>query len=421
MPRYRYQTVDAHSKPISGQVEAAGIEEARETLLADGIEVARDEIVEISDRVEGRGGEPLSAPEAAQFVGEVAELTRSQMPLGPGLRALADDLHGGWATRLMHYLAGGIAGAIAEDRGGCRLSGLFHELSLRTDEGVALETAVGEMEGRFPRHVRGLILAGSRSGRLGEVLGEYAALQRERSDLSWRIVASLAYPLFLLASLLLLFMLCGFYIVTPMSGVFADFDADLPAMTVFFIATTTNGTNILTVLMAIMGPLFLAWLVLPRPRWATCWIYSVPFVGAVWKWQSLAEFSRLMGLLLSQDVPLPEALRLTGEGMRSPLLEAACLESAVRIEAGDAFIDCIAREKEFPPTLGPFVDMGNQLSRPSEGFEAAAEVFKRRISVDAALWEVVIPPMMLVLIGAFVAFMVISLLLPMLSLITSLS
>ena len=423
MPRFRYQSVDAEGKPISGEVEASRIDEALETLAAGGIYVERGALLEIAEEVGGQagGGRPLTTGEAARFVGDVSELTRSQMPLGPGLRAMADELHGGWTSRLMHCLGCGIGGVIADDLRGHRLSRLFRQLSRQTDEGVSLETAVSEMGDRFPRHVRGLILAGNRSGRLAEVLAEYAALQRERSDVSWRIAVSMAYPLLMFSMLVPLFMLCGLYVAPPMASLFEDFGADLPAITVLFLATSIGGTRALTVLLMILVPLLLLWLVLPRPRWATRCLYSIPFVGAVWKWQGLVEFSRLMGLLLAQDVPLPEALRLAGDGVRSPALEEACLKSAAQVEAGEAFIDCIERQKAFPPTLRPFVDAGNQLSRPSEGFEAAAEVFQKRISVDAALWEIVIPPLMLVLIGGFVGFMVVSLCLPLISLITNLS
>ena len=399
MPKYRYQTFDTDGRPISGELEAARIEEALEELQANGLHPKRDEIEEMADAPieSGDGDRPLSTAEAAQFAGNLAELTQAQLPLGPGLRAMADELR----SR--------------------PLSGLFRRLSRQTDEGVPLETAVSDIGHEFPGHIRGLILAGTRSGRLAEVLAEFSALERERSDLSWRIGMSMAYPLLMAAALLVMFIFCGLFIVPPMASVFESFETDLPAMTVFFIATSIGGTRVLIIMLAILAPLLLLWLVMHRQRWAVRCLYRAPFLGSIWRWQGLVEFSRLMGLLLDQDVPLPEALRLTSDGMRSPALQAACLESAVLIEAGNTFSDCVRRQQAFPPSLKPFVDFGSQSSRLSDGFEAAAEAFQRRISVDARLWEIVIPAMMLVFVGGFVGFMVISLFLPLISLITTLS
>ena len=423
MPRYRYQTVDAHGRPISGELEAARIEEAIEELGANGLHPQRHEIEEIAGApIETSGGDrPLSTGEAAQFAGNLAELTRAQLPLGPGLRAMADELRGDWSSRLKRYLAWGVAGVVVEDVRGRRLSSLFGKLSRLTDEGIPLETAISNMGDRFPGHVRGLILAGTRSGRLAEVLGEFAALQRERSDLSWRIAVSMAYPLLMVSALVVLFIFCGIFIVPQFVEIFTSFEVDLPAMTQLFIATSLRGTRVLLVVLAILLPLVFFWFVLPRPLWAERCLYRVPFLGSVWRWQGLVEFSRLMGLLLDQDVPLPEALRLTSDGMQSPILKVACLESAVQVEAGTTFLDCVKMQRAFPPSLTPFVDFGSQSSRLSDGFEAAAEAFQRRINVDAGLWEIVIPPIMLVLVGGFAGSMVISLFMPLISLITSLS
>ena len=396
MPKYRYQTVDADGRPISGEVEAARIEDALEELQSQGLQAGRDEIEEVVEApIEPSDGHrPLSTGEAAQFAANLAELTKTQLPLGPGLRAMAGEL----PAR--------------------RLSELFRRLARQADEGVPLETAIGSIGHQFPSHVRGLILAGTRSGRLAEVLGEFAALQRERSDLSWRIGISMAYPLLMVLGLTLLFIFCGIVIVPQFVEVFEDFETDLPMMTQSFIAMSQGGSRLLLVILAMAMPALFCWAVLPRPPWAEQYLFRVPFLGPVWRWQGLVEFSRLMGMLLAQDVPLPEALRLTGDGMRAADLKAACLESAVRIEAGTPFADCVKRQRAFPPSLEPFVDFGSQSSRPADGFEAAAEAFQSRIDVDAGLWEIVIPPMMLVLVGGFVGFMVISLFLPLLSLIT---
>ena len=420
MPRYRYQTVDAHGRPISGELQAARIEEALQELRANGLQLTQHEIEEIAAAPSepGGGDRPLSTAEAAQFAGNLAELTEAQLPLGPGLRAMADELRGDWYSRLMGHLA---LGFVLQDFRGRRLSNLFRKLSRQTDEGVPLETAVNDLGDRFPGHVRGLILAGTRSGRLAEVLGEFAALQRERSDLSWRIGMSMVYPLLLISALVAMVIFCGLLIVPPMATIMEDFETDMPPMTVFFIATSTSGARTLIVLVLLLVPLLLLWLVLPRPRWAVRWIYALPFLGAIWKWQALVEFSRLMGLLLDQDVPMPEALRLTSDGIRSPALQTACLKSAARIEAGDTLADCIDRHPAFPATLKPFLDFGSQSARPAEAFEAAAEVFKRRIGVNATLWEIIIPPLMLVLIGGFVGSMVVALFMPMIGMFSTLS
>jgi type II secretory pathway component PulF len=399
MPRFRYQTVDANDRPISGELEAARIEDALQVLQASGLHPEPHELEEIADDpIEpATGDRPLSTREATQFAGNLAELTQAELPLGPGLRAMADEVPGR------------------------RLSALFRRLAAQADAGIPLKTAIDEIAHQLPGHIRGLILAGTRSGRLAEILGEYAALEQERSDLSWRIRISLAYPLILVVALAVLFIFSGIFIVPPMEAVFTDFGTDMPGITVFFIHTSKNLTPVLIVFLTVLAAFLLPWLVIPRPRWITRCLYSAPFLGTVWKWQALVEFSRLMSLLIAEDVPMADALRLTSDGIQSPGLRAACLKSAARIEAGDTFSDCVDRQRAFPATLGPFVEFGNQSSRPAQGFAAAAEAFQRRIRVVARLWENIIPPVMLVLVGGFVGTMIIAMFMPLVGITMTLS
>ena len=83
--------------------------------------------------------------------------------------------------------------------------------------------------------------------------------------------------------------------------------------------------------------------------------YAVPLVGPVWRWAGLFNFSRLMALLLGQQVPLPSALRLTAAGLRESDLAAACREAAEEVEAGRSLSECLAEFWQFPPSLRPLV------------------------------------------------------------------
>ena len=124
--------------------------------------------------------EKLSAEETAELAARMADLTKAGLPLGDGLRALADELSGRRLRRVLRALAD------------------------QLDAGVDLAVAVESQSGRLPTCLRGLVLAGLRSGRLAETLEEYVDLQRSQSELRRRLWLSLAYPFILLVFLTLL-------------------------------------------------------------------------------------------------------------------------------------------------------------------------------------------------------------------------
>ena len=104
----------------------------------------------------------LSAEGSAELAARVAALAQAGLPLEGGLRALADEV------------------------GRPRLALVLRNLATRLDAGESLEAAMAAQGSRLPPHLRGLIVAGVRSGRLPKVLDEFAALSRSRQDLRRR-------------------------------------------------------------------------------------------------------------------------------------------------------------------------------------------------------------------------------------------
>ena len=203
MPRYAYTTVDSQGKPASGKLEAAGPEQARQALAAQGLDAERARLVPIPDEVSR--GQRLSADEAAELAGQVAELAKAELPLAPGLRAMAEELPGR------------------------RLPQAVRDLSDELEAGVSLPAALDAQRDRFPAHVRGLITAGVRTGRLGEVLQQFVAIRRDRTARGRRVWLSLAYPILLFALLLILFIVLSELLFCELPSLYEEFEVDQPA------------------------------------------------------------------------------------------------------------------------------------------------------------------------------------------------
>jgi type II secretory pathway component PulF len=153
-----------------------------------------------------------------------------------------------------------------------------------------------------------------------------------------------------------------------------------------------------------------------------CWLlHWIPVIGPLWRWGRLAYFSRLMGLLLDQRVPLPEALRLTAAGLPNTALAAACHRAAAAVEAGRPLAASLAAQRPFPPTLIPLVEWGQQTPALAEAFRAAAEMFEGRVQYQQAFLGVILAPALLLLIALFIGTVVLALMLPLLHLIQCLT
>ena len=341
-------------------------------------------------------GARLSGPQAADLADYAAQLAKAGLPLAPGFRAMAEELPRS------------------------RLAGVLRRIADRLDAGAALDAAMAAEEGSFPAHFRGLVIASARSGRLAAVLERFVVLERNRAELRRRVVAGLAYPALLLAALLVLFSFVALWIVPQFRKIFEDFGAELPSLTRWVLAVSQYGV---WCLLGAIGGVLAVWLILRlvAPAAAVRLGYLVPVVGPMAYWSRITQFSRMMELLLEQQVPAPQALRLCAEGLREPDLANGCRQAAATVESGSGIAEALAGHRQFPPTLTPFLQWGQKTANLPAAFQAAAEAFEARAKGDMALLEAVLLPVTLLAILSGVGFLVMGLFLPLISLIQNLT
>ncbi len=361
----------------------------------------------------------LSADEAAELAARVAELTKAGLPLGAGLRAMTGELSGRRLRHVLRTLADRLdAGMdLAEAVGPEKGTGTFCR---NGPEGASHKRCLSPFPG-LPPHIRGLMLAGLRSGQLAEVLEEYVDLQQSQADLRRRVAMRLAYPVLLLTMLTLLMIFMNTWIIGMFVKMFDGFGTTLPNITLFFIHSRWPTTWGLIFLLAavVLVPVLLA--VAPKARWLWPVLHGVPLIGPLLRWSHLAQFSRLMSLLLEQQVPLPDALRLTADGLRDSDLAYGCRGVADDVDRGEVLYESMAGRPQFPPSLIPIIEWGQRAPALADSFRAATEMFEGRLQSQGSVLEAILLPIMLMFILCFVGAFVLAMFLPFISFISLLS
>jgi len=303
-----------------------------------------------------------------------------------------------------------------------RTARVLRRLADRLDAGVSLEDALESEGRRFPTHVRGLIRAGIHTGRLPEALHEFVDVEKSRIELRRQVWLAIAYPSVLLAMLFAVFTLICVFVIPQFAKIFEDFGMALPPLTQLVIWMSGPGLWLVVGVPAFLAAAFVFLLSMQRMVWARRVLYAVPLLGPTWRWAGLSNFSRLMALLLGQQVPLPTALRLTAAGLREADLAAACRGAADEVEGGRPLSECLAYFWQFPPTLRPLVEWAERTSNPAAAFHAGTEMFEGRVRVCVPLLEAVLPPIVFLLVLVTVVFLVLlALFMPLISLISALS
>ncbi len=375
MPNFRYTASDRRGVWRTGEVEGPTRDEVAAGLVAEGLEV--DSLVEAEPEpardVRPEAGVTLTRVEVAELVEQLEGLTRSGLPLPSGLRAAGLEL------------------------ASPRLRAVFGDLAARVEAGEGLDRALGSGSIAYPAHVRGLILAGGRSGRLAETLGEYvrtANLGAELRRRFWRVVS---YPLFVqVAMVALTLLICHMAIL-----LLDDIDGDLTIYRGFWgnnpPRARTGGTALMTVARFIdrrgLGLVILGSILLPlawaTARWAAGparvrrWVGSIPVFGSLLRYTALAEFCHLSGMLLEAEVPLPEALRLAGDAVRDPDLAETCGRMARLVDSGLPLSEALAAWPAIPAGLGQLLGWSERSETLPAALRAAGAMFEARARSQA--------------------------------------
>jgi general secretion pathway protein F len=341
----------------------------------------------------------LSGSDAGELVGQIAALTGSGLPLAAGLAAVSQELPHGRLRRSMRDLA-------------CAL-----------EAGLPLDQAIGEQQTRVPAHVRHLVAVAIRSGRLGDVLTRYSGYAGLGIDLKRRLVLATAYPLVLLAAAIGLFFFAIGFMVAQFESIFKDFGIPLPGLTIFVVRFSNVvrplSMPILIAVSSVILAVVLARLCLPP---ATCrnLARQVPLFGPIWAAVRFSEFCHLLALMLEGQLPLPEAIRLTGEGIEDSGMNRSCAALAREVEAGRSFAGAMSRLNRFPRGLSRLLGWAeNQMALP-ELLHLAGALFETQARSRATFAGAVVSVACVILVFSLIL-IIPALFLPLITLISRLS
>lgn len=299
----------------------------------------------------------LTAAEAAELSHQIAGLTSAGLPLSQGLVALSEELPRG------------------------RLRQSMNELATTLDAGAPLEQAVEDQHGRIPHYLRGLVIAGVRSGRLGDLLNRFSAYLRVGAELKRGLWLSVAYPALTATFAIGLFILVCVVVVGKFDEIYRDFNIPLPLITraILAVARVVNSTWLFMTIVG--GAVLSSWLAarffLNGPTRRSL-AGRLPLLGTVWRTTSLAEFCHLLALLLESDLPLSEALGLTGEGVGDADLDASCRLMAREVESGHSLPEAMAQRRLFPVGLPRLLRWAEGQRSLPEVLHMAGSMFEER-------------------------------------------
>jgi type II secretory pathway component PulF len=294
-------------------------------------------------------------------------------------------------------LAAGLRAAAAE-ADSLRLARALRTLAAEVEQGRPLAVSLERIG--LPAHLAALIRAGEQGGDLGPLLAEWLENRRAAREQWHSAVAALVYPALSLALMVGVFLLFSLFVVPTFRQLIESLGMRLPLGTRAIFWFTSAAAPVLA---AVCGVGLVAAIVLRllagRAAWS--WLIShLPVLGPIWHWSSATEMLRGLGLLLEQQMPLPEALRVVGDGLRDGFVGAQCHRLATRVEQGTSLTMALVALRTLPLSIVPLVHWGEREHALPEALRSAAELLEGRLKLRSDWMAQVIPPIVFVVVGS---------------------
>ncbi|HEX6466354.1 MAG TPA: type II secretion system F family protein [Terriglobales bacterium] len=265
------------------------------------------------------------------------------------------------------------------------------------------------------------LLAGERSGNLEEVLNRYILFERLSLTFKKKLLSSLIYPALLVTMVSLMFTFLLSYVVPQFKDLYAQIgNGQLPSITVFVINVGVGIQHYILFAAAavlVLGVFLWRWgKTGPGAEKIDAFRLSVPVFGQVWLKYQVAIFCRMLSTLLSGGLPLVQALETAGNSLESKQLSKAVLQSVQKVREGRSLSRSLEESRVFPALGFEMIEVGESTGALPAMLVSVAEFFEDDVQNALSAALSLIEPVILIVMGVVVAFVLIALYLPIFSL-----
>jgi len=299
-----------------------------------------------------------------------------------------------------------------------KLRPILTQIRDRVREGKSLSEAVDEA-GVFSKVYSTAILAGEKSGNLSGVLEYYIAYQKVSTGVQKKILAAMVYPalLIVVASAIVTYLVS--FVVPKFGMLYRDLGVELPGPTKLLVAITVDYRyyilgGVALVILAILGVFF--WsrseeggVAFDRMK------FRLPVLGPTLLKFQVAQFSRTLATLLTGGTPLVAALSTASESLSSRLLRGTVSQATQMVREGESLHGALSSNQVMPEMALDMIEVGESSGALAPMLNSVAEFYEEEVTLRLGALVSLIEPLILVFMGLLVAFILISLYLPIFS------
>lgn len=403
MPVYNYKGVNATGKVVRGTLDAEGQRALKDNLRAKSIFVT--EVWEGEKK-----GESLASKEV-DFTRLLARVKTQDVAVLT--RLLATLLRAG--IPLVEALS-----ALVDQEENPKLRDALDDIRQKVREGTAFYLALKDHPTIFDDLYVNMVRAGESSGKLDVVLERLTEFLDAEVKLRSKIVGALVYPIIMgvVGTIIMIFLFT--FVIPQVTQLFADQDRALPFITqVLLFVSSIFSDGWFIVFPALIGSYvgFHFWKKSARGKdtWDR-FILKVPVFGALVRMVAISRFAKTLATLLASGVPLLSAMDIVKHILGNNTLVEVITVATTSIREGDSIAATLKRSGHFPPIVTHMIAVGERAGQLEDMLDNVAESYSQQVDLKIQALTTLLEPLMIVIMGGGVAFVVFAIMLPIIQL-----
>ena len=414
MPTFQYEAMDNTGREVKDTIDASTQEEAQQLIRQKGFFVTK-----ISERSKakkkgpapkkgGRKGKKksftigkISTKQLCTFTRQLSTLQDAGLPI---LRSL----------KILH--------------GQCKpgvLKNSLEDVVEDIESGATLSDAFAKHPKAFDKLYCNMIKAGEAGGALEAILQRLADFKEKSQSLKRRIKSAMVYPLVVITVACAIVGFILYFIIPKFEAIFKDFGVDLPSMTKFLIHASHFVVDYFYV--CILFPVFF-WIFLKLVYRNKTGAYicdrillMIPVMGAIVEKSTVARTTRTLGTLVQSGVPILESLNIVRDTAGNMVFERAFTRIYESIREGETIAQPLREARIVDDIVVNMIDVGEETGDLDTMLNKIADNYDEEVETLVESLVSLLEPIMIVVLGGIIGFIVIALFLPLISLISKLS
>lgn len=393
MPRYQFEARDTRGRVFKGELDAPNESEARVRLRAQKLMPMK--VAQAEQKVSGIkkvGGKGVPLKELQVFTRQLSTLLGSGIPILQSLEVLSQSQRSAGMSVALKAMVNDI------------------------NQGRRFGEAMAEHPLVFDRFYVNMVKAGEESGNIDQILNRLAVYIEKAAKVKGQIKGAMVYPIAILVVAFLVVAGLMIFVIPKFEAVFASSGQELPGLTKIVVSLSKVFISYWwAIIGGIAGSVFFLinyYRTDEGKKTIDTIMIDIPYIGDLIQKSAVARFTRTLSTLLASGVSIMEALEIASRVTGNVVIETALIRAREAISEGKSLTVPLAKEKYIPQMVTQMIGVGEQTGAIDQMLNKVADFYEDEVDVAVSALTSVMEPLMMVVLGGIIAFVVVAMYLP---------